>query len=215
MNIALNRLYLIGLFSVALLISGCGDKLHIETKYSKATNFKDFKYYRWHSGAATQAQKEDDTKEEKQIDDLLDSNIRFMIDEQLAKKGMIKKEQGTVDFLVNYSVAKKNQVDVENQRVYDGYSRTFQSVGGYGYGYAGRYHTGIAMTMEATPVNETMVDRYVQGSMSLDFIEPDDNKLIWQATGDKRLPYDEPNQKQRDELINKVIGKLLAKFPPK
>ncbi|WP_250655608.1 DUF4136 domain-containing protein [Alkalimarinus coralli] len=215
MNTPLKHLNILAILLVSLFISGCGNKLQIETEYSKATNFKDFKYYRWHTGKAIEASEENGAKNEEQIDELLDANIRYMIDQQLAKKGMIKKEEGVVDFLVNYHVSAKNQVDVETQKVYDGYSRTYQTVGGYGYGYAGRYHTGIAMTMEVNPVNETVVDRYVQGSMSIDFVEPDHNKLIWRATGDKRLPYDEPNQQQRDELINKVIAKLLAKFPPK
>ena len=221
MKIALKQIHFILLCSIALLISGCGDKLQIETEYSKATHFDDFKYYRWHQGPAPQGKKQAQAtsdkaaKKEKEIDPLLDSNIRFMIEQQLAKKGLIKREEGVVDFLVNYSVSAHGQVDVETQKVYDGYSTTYQSVGGYGYGYAGGYYRGVAVTMDVQPVNETVVDRYVQGSMTLDFIEPDDNKLIWRATGDKRLPYDHPDQKERDELINKVIGKLLAKFPPK
>lgn len=218
MKSILKQVNLILLFSLSLLISGCGDKLQIETEYSKATHFNEFKYYRWHTGPAPQSKNQDQASKDKdghEIDELLDSNIRFMIEQQLAKKGLIKREEGVVDFLVNYHISAKNQVDVETQKVYDGYSTTYQSVGGYGYGYAGSYYRGVAVTMDVQPVNETMVDRYVQGSMSIDFIEPDNNKLIWRATGDKRLPYDHPEPKERDALINKVIGKLLAKFPPK
>lgn len=216
MKTRLKQLNVALLCLMSLLVTGCGDKIHVETEYSKATHFDEFKYYRWHQakepeGTTAQAKKGKD----KDIDPLLDSNIRFIIEQQLAKKGLVKREKGVVDFLVNYSVSAKNQVDVENQKVYDGYSTTYQSVGGYGYGYAGGYYRGVAVTMDVQPVNETMVDRYVQGSITLDFIEPDNNKLIWRARGDKRLPYDHPNQKQRDELINKAVGKLLAKFPPK
>lgn len=224
MKVTLKQVNLILLLSLSLIISGCGNKLQIETEYSKATHFNEFKYYRWHTGPkpqnSKQAQAQTDQQEEKQekeseIDDLLDANIRFMIEQQLAKKGLIKREEGIVDFLVNYQISAKNQVDVETQKVYDGYSTTYQSVGGSGYGYAGSYYRGIAVTMDVQPVNETMVERYVQGSMTIDFIEPDHNKLIWRATGDKRLPYDHPEPKERDALINNVIGKLLAKFPPK
>ncbi|UZE96490.1 DUF4136 domain-containing protein [Alkalimarinus alittae] len=221
MKIALIQINFILLCSIALFISGCGNKLQIETEYSKATHFDEFKYYRWHQGNTPQDKKQAQAtgnkaaKKEKEIDPLLDSNIRFMIEQQLAKKGLVKREEGVVDFLVNYSISTHNQVDVETQKVYDGYSTTYQSVGGYGYGYAGGYYRGVAVTMDVQPVNETLVERYVQGSMTLDFIEPDDNKLIWRATGDKRLPYDHPDQQERDALINKVIGKLLAKFPPK
>jgi len=218
LKVALKQVNLILLFSLSLFISGCGDKLQIETEYSKATHFDEFKYYRWHTGQAPQNKKQDQTskgRDGNEIDELLDNNIRFMIEQQLAKKGLIKREEGGIDFLLNYHISAKNQVDVETQKVYDGYSTTYQSVGGYGYGYAGGYYRGVAVTMDVQPVNETMVDRYVQGSMTIDFIEPDNNKLIWRATGDKRLPYDHPEPEKRDALINKVIGKLLANFPPK
>lgn len=199
---------LVALLIISLFISACSNKLNIETEYSKATNFQDFKYYRWHPATQT-----DSKNEESQVDELLDSNIRFMIDQQLANKGMIKNEQGPVDFLVSYSIASKSQVDVETQKVYEGYSQSFQFYNGFGY--AGRYHTGVAMTMEATPVEEMMVDRYQEGTMTLDFIEPDNNQLIWRAIGDKRLPDEQYSPQERDKLINKTIGKLLAKFPPK
>ena len=200
------------LLAMAVLISACGEKLTIETEYSKATNFNDFKYYSWHQTPPATGT----DKEEKQADKLLDQNIRFMIDQQLAKKGMIKKEQGPVDFLVNYQIAAKNEANVEEQRVYDTYATNFQTYGG-GYGYAGRYYSGVGvgMTVESSTREELMVDRYKQGAMTLDFLEPDDKALIWSATGEKRLPYDELEAEERDKLIKKTIGKLLAKFPPK
>jgi len=209
----------IAFLAVALLVSACTNKLSIETEYSKATNFNDFKYYRWHQKTETTAKTElegDETKPPKEIDKLLDQNIRFMIDQQLAKKGMIKKEQGQVDFLVHYSGASKSAVNVEQQQVYDTYATNFQSYGG-GYGYAGRYYSGVGvgMTVESSTREEMMVDRYREGTMTIDFLEPDDKELIWTATGEKRLPYDEPDTATRDKLIKKVIGKLLAKFPPK
>ncbi|MBK8972286.1 MAG: DUF4136 domain-containing protein [Hahellaceae bacterium] len=199
-----------------LVTAGCGNSLTIDTEYSKATNFDDFKYYRWHQGAAPTPKKAG----EKEIDDILDANIRLKIDQELARKGMVKKDAGVVDFLVNYTISAKNQVDVEKQRIYDGYSVSYQPVAGAygrygGYGYARQYYTGVAMT--ATPVvdEETVVTRYIQGAMSIDFIEPDDNKLIWRATGDKRLADEKRSTDERDALINSTIEKLLAKFPPK
>lgn len=210
-NIFFSKGKAISLIFAVVLIAGCSNKLTIGTEYSKATNFDNFKYYRWHQQTGDIKKKAG----EKEIDDILDGNIRFKIDEQLTKKGMVKKEEGVVDFLVSYTITAKNQVDVENQRIYDGYSVSYQPVAGYGYGYDQRYHTGVAMTATPVVTQETVVHRYVQGAMSIDFIEPDENKLIWRATGDKRLADEKLAMDERDKLIDSTIVKLLAKFPPK
>lgn len=215
------------LLAMAMLISACGEKITIETEYSKATNFNDFKYYSWHQkpfevDAKDTAKSKENGEQSKQpkppteIDKLLDQNIRFMIDEQLAKAGMIKKESGQVDFLVHYTIGATNEVNVEQQKVYDTYATNYQTYGG-GYGYAGRYYSGVGvgMTVQSSTREEMMVDRYKEGVMSLDFHEPDSKKLIWSATGEKRLAYETLEPAERDKLIEKVIGKLLAKFPPK
>lgn len=207
-----------------MLVSACSDKIKIATEYSKATNFNDFKYYSWHQKPfeteATDTAKTETTdkqsKPSKEIDKLLDQNIRFMIDKQLEKAGMIKKESGQVDFLVHYTIGATNEVNVEQQKVYDTYATNYQTYGG-GYGYSGRYYSGVGvgMTVQSSTREEMMVDRYKEGVMSLDFHEPDTKELIWSATGEKRLAYEELEPAERDKLIEKMIGKLLAKFPPK
>lgn len=212
------------LLAMTMLISACGNKITIETEYSKATNFNDFKYYSWHqkpfkTEANDSAKTDTDAKSSKQpkeIDKLLDQNIRFMIDEQLAKAGMIKRESGQVDFLVHYTIGATNEVDVEQQKVYDTYATNYQTYSG-GYGYSGRYYSGVGvgMTVQSSTREEMMVERYKEGIMSLDFHEPDSKELIWSATGEKRLAYETLEPAERDKLIEKMIGKLLAKFPPK
>jgi hypothetical protein len=221
------------LLALTLFISACSsNKINIETEYSKATNFKDFKYYRWEQKAANPETKSDKAaetaqaelgsdqaekiKSQKEAEKLLDQNIRFMIDQQLADKGMIKKEYGQVDFLVHYSGASKSAADVEQQQVYDTYATNLQSYGG-GHSYSGRYYSGvgIGMTVQSSTREEMMVDRYREGVMSINFLEPDNKELIWTAKGEKRLPYDKPDAVERDKLIKKAINKLLANFPPK
>ncbi len=209
------------LLVMVTLISACGNKITVETEYSKATNFNDFKYYSWHQKpfeveANDTSKKEATEKPPKEIDPLLDQNIRFMIDEQLAKAGMVKKENGQVDFLVHYTIGATNEVNVEQQKVYDTYATNYRSYGG-GYGYAGRYYSGVGvgMTVQSSTREEMMVERYKEGVMSLDFHEPDSKELIWSATGEKRLAYESLEPAERDKLIEKMIGKLLAKFPPK
>lgn len=226
-------IYTTVLLALTLFISACSNEpLKVETEYSKATNFNDFKYYRWNekaNNAETKSDKAKDTakaevgsdqaekiKSQKEANKLLDQNIRFMIDQQLAKQGMTKKEYGQVDFLVHYSGASNSAADVEQQQVYDTYATNLQTYGG-GYGYAGHYYSGVGvgMTVQSSTREEMMVDRYREGVMSINFLEPDSKELIWTAKGEKRLPYDKPDSAERDKLIKDVINKLLANFPPK
>ncbi len=220
----MKRLNSIVLLAMIMLVSACSsNKVNIETEYSKATNFNDFKYYRWHQGdhakGAVAKQKKGEEKSEQQIetDALFHQNIRYMIEQQLAKQGMTKKEEGQVDFLVDYSGGAISKSDVEVQKVYDNYATNYQTYSGGGYGYSGRYYSGVgvSMTMETSAREELMVDRYREGTMMIDFFEPDDKTLIWRAIADKRLDKKQVSSVEREKLIKSVIEKLLAKFPPK
>lgn len=207
----LRTIQIAGMLVAALLLNACATKTDIETSYSKATKFSDFKYYRWHESAGKSIN--DDSADAEQIDAILDDNVRFMIEKQLASKGLTRRDEGVVDFLVNYHLTAKEQVDVDTHKVYDGYSQSFSTYNGIGY--AGQYYGGVMMTMSAVPVEEQMVTRYRKGTMIVDFVEPDNNKVIWRATAQKELTDEQLGSADRDKLIDKTIGKLLAQFPPK
>jgi len=144
---------------------------------------------------------------------LLDQNIRFMIEQQLAAKGMIKQEQGPVYFLVDYGIGVDKKINLKKKIVRENYAKDFHTFSTFGY--SGHYYTGVVTTIGARNKEELMIDRYREGTMSLDFFEPAENKLIWHAIADKRLDIKALPSKERDTLIEKVIKELLAKFPPK
>jgi hypothetical protein len=207
----LRIIQIVGVLVATLLLNACATKTEIETSYSKATKFEDFKYYRWHKSAGIPIK--DDSADAEQIDAIIDDNIRFMVEKQLASKGLTRRDEGVVDFLVNYHLTAKEQADVDTHKVYDGYSQSFSTYNGIGY--AGQYYGGVVMTMNAVPVEEQEVTRYRKGTMILDFVEPDTNKLIWRASAQKELSDEQLSSADRDKLIDKTINKILAKFPPK
>lgn len=194
------------LFTV-FFVTACANDLNIKSEYSQATNFNDFKYYKWNL-VDTATETETDQK-----GTLLDENIRFMIDQQLAAKGMIKQEEGPIDFLVDYSIGVSKKIDLKTQIVRENYAKDFQAFSTFGY--SGHYYSGVVTTVGVRNREELMIDRYREGTMTLDFYEPVENKLIWHAIADKRLDIKALPSKERDQLIEKAIKELLAKFPPK
>jgi hypothetical protein len=205
------------LFAILALIAACASDLKVQSEYSKATNFNDFKYYRWHQGAPATGAVVNDTNNKiggngQQASELLDQNIRFLIDQQLAARGMVKQEQGPVDFMVDYSIGVAKKIDLNKQLVQEHYAKDFRTYNGFGY--AGRYYTGVAANVGSRTTEELTIDLYREGTMMLDFIEPDENKLIWRAIADKRLDSSALPSKERDQLLEKVVKELLAKFPP-
>jgi len=209
----------INLLIMVVFVTACASDLNIKSEYSKATNFNDFKYYSWTPAASETGtvlnQNKDNSEDENQnqISTLLDQNIRFMIDQQLAAKGMIKQEQGPVDFLVDYNVGVNKRVDLKTQVVRENYAEDFQTYSTFGY--SGQFYSGVMTTVGTRNREELMIDRYREGTMTLDFFEPTKNKLIWHAVADKRLDIQALPSTERDELIEQVIKELLAKFPPK
>ena len=204
---------------MVIFTTACANDLNIKSEYSKATNFNDFKYYRWNpidsraEAEFNQSNDKNEGKKKNKVDALLDENIRFMIDQQLAAKGMIKQEQGPVDFLVDYNVGVNKRVDFKTQVVRENYAEDFQTYSTFGY--SGQFYSGVMTTVGTRNREELMIDRYREGTMTLDFFEPTKNKLIWHAVADKRLDIQALPSTERDELIEQVIKELLAKFPPK
>jgi Domain of unknown function (DUF4136) len=126
-----------------------------------------------------------------EISDLDKRRILYAIDEQLAAKGFSKSE--TPDVLINFFTKEREQVDV-NQ---------FNMGWGYGWGF------GWSPWMWG---NNTSVNRYTEGTLTIDIIDAKKKELIWQGQGEGVLTG---NADQKDKLINEFVTKILAQYPPK
>jgi len=189
------RIYLFAFF-VTVFISGCSS-LSLSTDYDKKINFSNFKTYHWH---------EDNEHNEaslKYLNAIMDQRIRSTIDQQLQRQGYTKKETGSVDFLINYSIVVKDRADVHTYNNYNGMYPGYAYRGGYGY-YGGMGYSS----------SNTQVTHYKQGTLIIDIINPATDQLIWRGAADGRLPNDS-NKKERDALTQEYVSKILSEFPPK
>jgi hypothetical protein len=186
-------------------LSACASKPNVSTDFSDKTDFSSFKAYRWYV----------DTSEKKsQVNEIVDGRIRDNINAHLQAKGVEMKDEGSVDFLLHYTITASDEVDIHTYNTYAGYSANYYR-GGYGYGYRGGYYgPGGVVVLNGIPTTETDVTRYRKGTLVIDMVDPTDNTLLWRSVADQRLPEKVMAVEKRDETIKNVIDKMMADFPP-
>jgi len=123
----------------------------------------------------------------------LDKQIREGIDKELVKRGFQKTTSGEPDFLVSYLAVGELDLDVQE---YD--SGTAPPDVPYGH-WRPFYQTGNDVTLIR------------KGTLSIDVIDPEPNRLIWR--GKATETFDKP--KDLEKKLNKIVKKILKKFPPK
>lgn len=120
------------------------------------------------------------TRNRKDINSLLDKRIRDAVDDELAAKGLERVEAGA-DLVVTYRAGVREKVDVTSTW--------------YAWGYRRR---GVR------------VDRYKQGSIVIDLIDPDMKQLVWRGAA---VGVVDASDKSQEKVAEKV-AKILAGYPP-
>jgi len=114
---------------------------------------------------------------------LLDKRVKRAIESEMEAKGYQLRPEGKPDLLVAYKINVRNKADVTTE-----------------------WHKYRWRTAKKV----VRVDRYKEGTMVLDFIDPDLNQLVWRGWGTGVLGTPD----QADEDITKSIRAILKKFPP-
>lgn len=127
--------------------------------------------------------------DEVEISDLDKRRILRAIDRELTEKGMIKSDNP--DLLINIFTEEQENVNI------------YQNNFGWGWGPGWGWGWGMPMTQ---------VNRSVEGSLFIDFIDRSKNQLVWQGLGTGILSLD---MKKKEERINEIVNKILNRYPPK
>lgn len=123
-----------------------------------------------------------------EISDLDKKRILRSIDEVMTGKGFTKSE--TPDLLINFFTKEREQVDVTQ----------FNAGWGYGWGWNPYLWGG-----------RTSVNRYTEGTLTIDIIDAQKKELIWQGQGEGVLTK---KTTKKDENIKEFVLKILAQYPP-
>ncbi|HEX9652733.1 MAG TPA: DUF4136 domain-containing protein [bacterium] len=116
---------------------------------------------------------------------LLDKRIRRAVERELTAKGYELIESGRPDALLAYHVGVRERVDV--------------STVGYGY-WRGRFRGRSAY-----------VDRYKEGTLIIDFVDPELQQLVWRGAATGVIG----SLEESEERINESVTKIFEKYPPK
>lgn len=184
---------LVTFISAILLLAACSsNKLSVKSDY-RGVAFDTLQSYRWYD----KAQPEDDKK----IGELVRDTVKDAVDRELASKGLSKQPDGDVDFYVNFTITAETRVNIKEYNVYSGISE----------GFNWRRDTGFESAMRSEEKTDFVY--YREGSLVIDIIDPDSDKLIWRGVASKRLTGD-LDREQRHKLINQAVAAVLANFPP-
>ena len=75
---------------------------------------------------------------------------------------------------------------------------------GMGGGHYGRYG-GVGY--------HTAISNYEEGSLTIDIIDPAEEKTIWRGVG-ARAVYQGSNPEKATRIVNESVAKILQQFPP-
>lgn len=116
---------------------------------------------------------------------LVEKRVKSAVERELLAKGYQKAIGDKPDFLIAFHIGAQDKVDV-----------TYY---GYRYGPRGRWW-GRAVEVE----------RYKEGTLILDFVDPELHQLVWRGTAVGAIHYPETVGEKMDQAVEKI----LSKFPP-
>ena len=80
-----------------------------------------------------------------------------------------------------------------------------------------KYKSQIGGTAEVTGTDTRPVGvsayEFEEGSLILDFVDPESNKLIWRGSAKAQIDSVDTPEK-REKLINAAVNEILGKYPP-
>lgn len=125
---------------------------------------------------------------------LMDKRVRAAVEKELQTKGFTMETKADPDFLVTY-------YPIVQERKY----RTTTHVG-WGWGYRPVYGRIGTSTSQ--------VHHYKEGSIVIEIVDFKSNQMIWQGAAAGALTGLD-NPEDADEVVQRAVRDILAKFPPK
>ena len=126
--------------------------------------------------------------DEAKISDLDKKRILRAIERELEAKGMFK--VSNPDLLISIFTETRENVNIHQNNF------------GFGWGW-NPYLSGLG--------GNNIISSNIEGTLYIDLIDARKNELIWQGLGTGILSLD---MDKKEEKINKIVNKILEKYPP-
>ena len=148
--------------------------------FDRDTDFSKFKSYKWV-----------DIKSVQQVDPITAREITFVIDAELAKKGLLKTDSDNADLYVGYQTALSRQTPW----------KAYRNDWGYGPAWGGGAATAAEKMIHA-------------GQLDLDMYAAAEKRLVWCGAVSNAVEI-KVNPDKSEKKIEKSVEKLLKNYPPK
>ncbi len=181
---------------VVSFLMGCAGTMKVTTDSDPSAKFSNLRTFDWYSSS------QKSTGDARIDNPLLDARIRKIVEEELALRGYEKVTDGSADFYLHYTLVVNEKTSVESVDGYYGYAAPAWQYG-HGY-YSGQQGYGTAATEVYT---------YEMGSLILDILQADNQKLIWRGSAQAQIK-ESPTPEQSSQRITAAVKKMLDKFPP-
>jgi hypothetical protein len=168
------------------MIAGCGTSISVNYDYDVNANFEEYRTYDW---VPLPEAAPGSAKRAQQSNDLLDKRIKSNVDAVLSERGL-SVNSSSPDMLVVYHVGVQDKVQVTD----------------WGYRYSDYYWGWGGRDID--------VYNYEEGTLIIDFIDAQTKELVWRGAGSVALDSSTSPEKS-DELVRKVVGKIMSRYPPK
>jgi hypothetical protein len=171
---------------LGLSLAGCS-AFTINTDYDPGASFLELRTYDW-APAETEAPKDPRVE-----NDLLEARVHDAVDAELSARGYSQVAEGeAADFWVTYHAGVEAKIDVTTiQQAYP-YYRGYSRWGGY---------------------SETYVRNYDEGTLILDVIDPETDRLIWRGSAQAQV-NDRSTPEKREKRVRDAAAAILDRFPP-
>lgn len=196
-----------------LLLTSCSS-LKIYYDYDKEENFSQLKTYRWGESDA-----EHDALKEAE---LLKKKLVYATDSLLATKGfqLVSGPSSETDFIiVLFGIVKSDTsvvttVDTPYYGYYPSYGRVPHHT--YNYGWYNPWYapTHVGIGVGTSPQTTTSVQVHQEGTVIFDIVNAQTNELVWRGSAEKTISQYRKNTKKQQAIIQKIISKIFANFPP-
>lgn len=181
---------------VALLfLAGCSSQPLYIVDLDPSFDFTGLNTYRWY----------DDVHDTELADyrkyNSSDKRVRTYIDRELKQKGYREAASGDPDFLVNYSISRKESMKVDNIAGYP-------SAGMHGGVGMGTYGSAVSVGYSSGPSVRT----YKEGTVIIDVIDTTRDQVVWRTLAEGKLKGS-LSHKEKDARASTVAKELMAEFP--
>ena len=126
----------------------------------------------------------------------MSSMLMNSVGRELTSRGL--KQSDSPDMLVDFIVTTEERMDVRTRTT----ASSMHSV------HRSHWSRGWYSTW---PTYQTTVRQYTQGTLLIDFIDPNANALIAEGAAQSRLRSDNVTQKQMDEVVGQIVAGMLPR----